>query len=67
MRVPKKVKAPYGCAGYLTAGKEYKIVESYPRGTHKIKDDVNHEIYITLSRCRHIDFNNWIVTEWEEQ
>lgn len=72
-RKPKKVKAPEGCASYLTAGKEYDVISA-----HNYSPDYGYSITIRrddgtttiLNQNNSTAFQNnesWIVTEWEDE
>lgn len=54
------VIAPDDCHEYLTAGKEYAVVES-GGGNFTIIDDDGDELYCLLEGCAHIEYNDWII------
>lgn len=66
-RKPKKVKAPDGIVSdYLTIGKEYDVLDS--DGTILfIKSDDGHDVHTLIQGSSHLDFKDWIVTEYEDE
>lgn len=67
---PKKVKAPEGCCGVLRAGVEYDVSEiSYfgENGYYFTIISTPVEVHARERNCPHLDGQDWIVTEYEEQ
>jgi hypothetical protein len=65
-RKPKKVKAPASAPEYLTAGKEYDVLKS-DVNLIEIKTDDGTKILSMLKGTAHLDFKDWIVTEYEDE
>lgn len=72
-RKPKIVKAPEGCASYLTAGKEYPVTGIWQSWHEKtgycfhINDDRGYKLFCKEKSSSHIDYGNWIIVEYEKR
>ena len=70
---PKRVKAPSGCSQYLTAGKEYEVVEIHFKKDEKhgsafsILDDDGVRLYCLEFCCHFINRQDWIIIEREPE
>lgn len=64
VKVGDVVIAPEGCAEYLTAGKEYVVIEirnnSY---LFLIIDDVGQKLRCIAKECAHLNYKNWIIKQ----
>jgi len=54
------VVAPVGCQPYLTAGKEYEVLEVNKSGLY-IKTDDDEEVYSRFHNSSHLNFKEWII------
>ncbi len=54
------VIAPNGCESYLTAGKEYLVIEA-TKEIIEIFDDEGDVLYLCLKGSAHLNGGNWIV------
>lgn len=57
------VIAPDTCRSWLTAGKEYEVIEvdEYRNDLFIIIDDGLEQIWCLLDHCGHLNGGNWIV------
>lgn len=68
MKVGDIVIAPEGCEDYLTAGKEYEVVEAIEESTNKygslfsIIDDDGDMIETVEKKSAHLKFQSWILS-----
>lgn len=60
LEVGDKVIAPEGCEVYLTAGKEYLVIEQIEESII-IFDDEGDQLYSNLKNSTHLNFQDWIV------
>jgi hypothetical protein len=71
MAKPIKVQAPDGCQSYLTAGKVYQVISCEPPPSDKlgygftILNDMGTESHCIERHCDHLNGNNWIIIETE--
>lgn len=64
---PKKVVASEGCCDYLTAGKEYYVIDMWSDiNGFTIITDTGDKADCLLKSCAHIDNKDWIITEYEK-
>ena len=71
MKRPLKVKAPEGCAKYLTPGKIYDVNTSSSQPNEQlgylftILSDDKSPTYCSSKICGHLNFQDWIIIETE--
>ena len=63
LKVGDIVIAPNSCTKWLTAGKEYEViqVDKYNKDLFVIVNDGLEQICCFLERCTHLNGGNWIV------